>query len=78
MKTLKTALATLAAAGLAIAQPASAATARTASPVAESEQLAGGIPGAAWPANIAILAVALYANVDSQNDDDDDGEPVSP
>ena len=46
--------------------------------MAESEQLAGGIPGAAWPAIIAILAVALFAIVDSQNDDDDDGEPVSP
>jgi len=76
MKVLKTSLATLAAAGLAASQPAAAATARAASPVAESEQLAGGIPSAAWPAIIAILAVAIYSVIDASNDDDH--EPVSP
>ena len=59
MKHPKSAFAVLAAAGLLAAQPASAAfEARSATPVAESEQLAGGIPSAAWPAIIAILAVA--------------------
>jgi hypothetical protein len=76
MKTFKTAFVTLAAVGLAAAQPATAATARTASPIAESEQLAGGIPSAAWPAIIAILAVAIYSLIDASSDDDD--EPASP
>lgn len=76
MKTFKTAFVTLAAVGLAAAQPAAAATARTASPIAESEQLAGGIPSAAWPAIIAILAVAIYSLIDASSDDDD--EPASP
>jgi hypothetical protein len=77
MNALKTTLAALAAAGLAAAQPAAAAPARTASPVADTEQLAGGVPSAAWPAIIAILAVAAYALISASNDDDDDA-PVSP
>ena len=76
MNAYKTTFAALAATGLSIAQPAAAAPARTASPVADSQQLAGGIPGAAWPAIIAILAVALYAVIDASSDDDD--APVSP
>lgn len=77
MNAFKTTLATLAAAGLAAAQPASAATARVASPVADSEQLAGGVPSAAWPAIIAILAVAIFAVISASGDDDDD-VPTSP
>jgi hypothetical protein len=78
MKQLKPILASLAAAGLLTAQPAAAATqARSATPVGDSEQLAGGIPSAAWPAVIAILAVAIFSVISASNDDDDD-EPVSP
>ena len=78
MNAFKTTLATLAAAGLAVAQPAAAAPARTASPVADTEQLAGGVPSAAWPAIIAILAVAAFALISASNDDDEDDVPVSP
>jgi hypothetical protein len=77
MNAFKTTFALLAATGLAAAQPALAAPARTASPVADSEQLAGGIPGAAWPAIIAILAVAIFAVIDASSDDDED-LPASP
>ena len=77
MKALKTTLAALAAAGLAVAQPAAAAPARTASPVADSEQLAGGVPGAAWPAILAILAFAVIALIPASSDDDEDA-PTSP
>ena len=77
MKQLKPIFAIFAAAGLLAAQPA-AAQVRTASPIAESEELAGGVPSAAWPAIIAILAVAVFAIISASNDDDEDGEPVSP
>ena len=79
MKHPKSAFAVLAAAGLLEAQPASAAfEARSATPVAESEQLAGGIPSAAWPAVIAILAVAVLSVISASTDDDEDDDPVSP
>ena len=78
MKPIRTALASFAAAGLLIAQPAvAAADARTGSAVGESESLAGGIPSAAWPAVIAILLVGIVAII-SDSSDDDDFEPVSP
>ena len=79
MKHPKSAFAAFAAAGLLAAQPASAAfEARSATPVAESEQLAGGIPSAAWPAIIAILAVAVLSVISASTDDDEDDNPVSP
>jgi len=71
-------LAAVAAAGLVAAQPVSAAPARSASPVGESEELAGGVPSAAWPAIIAVLAVAAYALISASSDDDDEDAPVSP
>lgn len=78
MKPIRTALASLAAAGLAIAQPAlAAADVRAGSAVGESESLAGGVPSAAWPALVAILLVGIVAIVSSESDDDD-FEPVSP
>jgi hypothetical protein len=79
MKPIRTALASVAAAGLLIAQPAAAAAdVRTGSAVGESESLAGGgVPSAAWPAIIAILLVAAVAII-SASGDDDDFEPVSP
>ncbi|MXP42438.1 hypothetical protein GRI75_12380 [Altererythrobacter soli] len=78
MKPIRTALASLAAAGLVIAQPAlAAADVRAGSAVEESEGLAGGIASAAWPAVIAILLVGIVALVSAESDDDD-FEPVSP
>jgi hypothetical protein len=78
MKSIRTALASFAAAGLLIAQPAvAAADVRTGSAVDESESLAGGVPSAAWPAIIAILLVGVVAVISSEGDDDD-FEPVSP
>ena len=79
MKLTKTALATLATAGLLIAQPAAAASSnvRSGSAVGESEELAG-VPGAALPALIAILAVVLVAVSSASSDDDDHEVPVSP
>ena len=77
MTAFKASLAALAAAGLAAAQPAAAAPARTPSPVADSEQLAGGVPSAAWPAIIAILAVAVISVLSASSDDDED-VPTSP
>jgi hypothetical protein len=83
MKSIKTALASFAAAGLLIAQPAlAAAEVRTGSTVSKSENLAGGgIPSAAWPAIIAILLVAVVSIVSAEGDDDDFEfvpRPVSP
>jgi hypothetical protein len=78
MKSIRTALASFAAAGLVIAQPAlAAADVRTGSAVDESESLAGGIASAAWPAIIAILLVGAVALISAEGDDDD-FEPVSP
>lgn len=76
MKSIRTALASFAAAGLVIAQPAlAAADARVGSAVGESEELAGA-SAAAWPAIIAILLVGVVGLVSASNDDDD--EPTSP
>lgn len=58
MPRMKMALSTLAAAGLAVAQPAIAASAaahRNGTPTTESEQLAG-VPGAAVPFLVALAA----------------------
>jgi len=75
MKPIKSALTCLAATGLILSQPALAASAgRSASPSADSEQLAG-TPGAAWPAIIAILAVAVVALIASGDNHD---HPTSP
>lgn len=75
MKSIKSALALFAATGLALSQPAAAASvARSGSSSGDSEQLAGTL-GAAWPAIIAILAVAIIAVVASGNHHD---HPVSP
>jgi hypothetical protein len=61
MKPMKSALACLAAAGILLSQPALAAGAtRSGSTSTGSEQLAG-TPGAALPAIIAILAVAVVS-----------------
>lgn len=67
-------IAALAAASLAAA-PAAAAqtTSRTAAPIGDSEELAGGV-GVVW---IAALAVAIGAII-ILSDDDDNEEPVSP
>jgi len=75
MKPIKSALACLAAAGILLSQPATAAVGRSASPSGDSEHLAG-TPGPAWPAIIAILAVAIVAVVASSNDDNP--HPASP
>jgi len=79
MKPIKSALALLAATGIALSQPAMAAdAARGASPSHDSEQLAGGgIPGAAIPALIAILAVAVVSMVSASNHHDRH-HPASP
>jgi len=75
MKPIKSALACLAATGLILSQPAVAASVgRSASPSGDSEQLAG-TPGAAWPAIIAILAVAVVALIASG---DNHHHPASP
>ncbi len=75
MKPMKSALACLAATGLLLSQPAAAAGAvRSSSPTQDSEELAG-VPGAALPALIAILAVGIVAVISASNDDDN---PVSP
>jgi hypothetical protein len=67
MKPTKNAFAFLAAAGILAAQPAMAASAqRTASSSDQSEHLAG-VPSAAIPALIGILAVAIVAVVASSN-----------
>ena len=77
MKPIKSALACLAATGLLFAQPAAAAVSRSASPSPDSEHLAGGgVPGAAIPALIGILAVAIVAVVASSNHHDN--HPASP
>lgn len=80
MKPIRTALASVAAAGLLVAQPAAAAAdVRSGSAVGESESLAGGVPSAAWPAIIAILLVGIVSIISASGDDDDDDfEPVSP
>jgi hypothetical protein len=80
MKSIRTALASFAAAGLLIAQPALAADVRAGSAVSESENLGGGgLPSAAWPAIIAILLVAIVSIVSAEGDDDDfEPQPVSP
>ena len=78
MNALNKTLAAVAVAGLVAAQPAAAASARSASPVGHSEELAGGVPSAAWPAIIAVLAVAAYALISASSDDDDEDAPVSP
>jgi hypothetical protein len=76
MKPINSALACLAAAGLFLSQPAMAAGAvRSASPSHDSEQLAG-TPGAAIPALIGILAVAIVAVVAASNHHDNN--PASP
>jgi hypothetical protein len=76
MKPIKSALACLAATGLALAQPAMAADAvRGGSPSHDSEQLAG-TPSAAIPALIGILAVALVAVIAASSDHDN--RPASP
>lgn len=77
MKPIRTALASFAAAGLLLAQPAAAANVRTASAVGDSENLAG-VSSAAWPAVIAILLVGVVAVISSSGDDDDFEPPVSP
>jgi hypothetical protein len=75
MKSMKSALACLAATGLLLSQPALAASAiRGGSPAQDSEELAG-VSGAAIPALIGILAVAIVAVVSASSDDD---KPVSP
>jgi len=75
MKPTKTVLASLAAAGLLLSQPATAASAvRAGSSTGDSEELAG-MPSAAIPAIIGILAVAIIAVVSASNDDN---KPVSP
>ena len=74
MKPIKSVLACLAATGILLAQPAAAASARSGSPTGDSEELAGR-PGAAIPALIAILAVAIVAVISASNDKD---HPVSP
>lgn len=75
MKPMKSALACLAATGLLLSQPALAASAvRASSPTQDSEELAG-VSGAAIPALIGILAVAIVAVVSASSDDD---KPVSP
>lgn len=77
MKHPKSIFATLSAVGLLVTQPAAAATeARAATPVGQSEELAGGIPSGAWPAVIAIVAVAIFSIINASDDDDED--PVSP
>lgn len=77
MKPIRTALASVAAAGFLVAQPvAAAADVRSGSAVGESEDLAG-VTSAAWPALVAILLVGVVAAV-SASSDDDDFEPVSP
>jgi hypothetical protein len=76
MKPTKSILASLAATGLLLSQPAAAASAvRAGSATHDSEELAG-VPGAALPALIAILAVAVVAVVSASGDDDN--KPVSP
>jgi hypothetical protein len=76
MKPIKSTLACLAATGLILSQPVAAAAAgRSASPTGDSEELAG-VPGAAFPALIAILAVAIVAVISASGDDDN--EPASP
>ena len=76
MKPIKSALACLAAAGILLSQPAIAAdTMRSGSPSHDSEQLAG-VPSAAIPAIVGILAVALVAIIAASNDDDN--RPASP
>jgi hypothetical protein len=75
MKPIKSALACLAATGILLSQPAAAAGAvRSGSPSRDSEQLAG-VPSAAIPALIGILAVAIVAIVAASNDDN---RPASP
>ena len=77
MKPIRTALASIAAAGLLIAKPAvAAADVRSGSAVGKGENLAG-MTAAAWPAIIAILLVGVVAVI-SASGDDDDFEPVSP
>jgi hypothetical protein len=76
MKPIKSLLACLAATGIVLSQPAAAAGAvRSGSPAHDSEQFAG-VPGAAIPAIIGILAVAVVAIIASSNDDDN--APASP
>jgi hypothetical protein len=78
MKPIKGALAFLAATGLALSQPAAAADAgRSASPSHDSEHLAG-TPGAAIPALIGILAVAIVAVVAASNHHHHHNHPTSP
>ena len=61
MKPFKSALALIAATGLAVSQPVAAAgVARAASPSQQSEHLAG-TPSAAMPALIGILAVVIIS-----------------
>jgi hypothetical protein len=77
MKPIKGALAFLAATGLALSQPAAAANGgRSASPSHDSEHLAG-VPGAAIPALIGILAVAVASVVAASNHNHND-HPASP
>ncbi len=77
MKPIKSVVAGLAAAGLLLSQPAAAAAARTASPSRDGEQLAG-VPSAALPAIIAILAVAIVGIIAASTDHNNDNVPVSP
>jgi hypothetical protein len=76
MKPIKSVLACLAATGLVLSQPAIAASAaRSASPTGESETLAG-VPGAALPMLLGVLAVAVIAVISASGDNDN--EPASP
>lgn len=75
MKSMKSAFACLAATGLLLAQPAAAASAaRAGSPTRDSEELAG-VPGAAIPMLIGVLAVAIIAVVSASSDNN---HPASP
>ena len=77
MKPIKSALACLTVTGLLLSQPAAAAALRSGSSSHDSERLAdGGLPSAAIPALIGILAVAIVAVVASSNDNEH--HPASP
>ena len=76
MKPMKSAFACLAATGLLLAQPAAAASAvRASSPTGDSEELAG-VPGAAIPMLIGVLAVAIVAVISASGDNNN--HPASP
>ncbi|WP_126173992.1 hypothetical protein [Altericroceibacterium xinjiangense] len=79
MKTMKSVLASVAAAGLLVSQPLAAAPARADSASKQTEGMAGFGAGGPMVATIAVLAVAIAALVPVVFDDDDDVTvPVSP